>query len=91
MTREKAAQISFYVCIFGLVVSFASLLPSFNGPYAVPWPIFVGSAIYLPASFVYIFASRGKNLKLAVGKLRFIRLGFAAVMAILVWRILAPF
>lgn len=76
------------VCLFGLGVALIGLLPVFSEKDSFPWPVFAGPAIYMPAAFGLVYLSRGPNMKSMMTKLRFIRLGFVAVFAVAVYRLM---
>jgi hypothetical protein len=76
------------VCLFGLAVALIGLLPVFADPKSFPWPIFVGPAIYMPAAIGLVVSQRGVDRRAAMTKLRFIRLGFVAVFAVAVYRLM---
>ena len=88
--REKLIKAGFSVAAIGLVVALFSIVPGLFGKDDFPWPILLGSFLYLHGAFMVYFAARGPEMKRHMIKLRFVRLGFVLVFAILVWRIFAP-
>jgi hypothetical protein len=83
MAESKLPRIGYFFCVLGLGVAMLSLLPGIVPPGDFPWPIFVGSAIYFPGAFLAFFLTKGKDRNKIFNQLRFIRLGFIAIMAIL--------
>ena len=79
--KEKVVKTGFVASIVGLCIAVLALFPSVSPSEAFPWPLLVGSFIYLPGAFMVMIASRGPGMKEAMGKLRFVRLGFIAVFA----------
>lgn len=76
------------ICIAGLAVSVLSLVPAVVPAGVFPWPVFAGSAIYFPGAFLAFFSSRGKERNQVFNQLRFVRLGFVAVIVIAVTSIM---
>lgn len=74
----------------GLLFASSSLVPGFVGKDQFAWPLLVGSFVYLHGAFLVLIASRGKESKANMNRLRFIRLGFVAVFALIVWKMFAP-
>ena len=86
----KFRATGYALAVLGLVMAASSLLPAINPQNSVPWPLFVGSFVYLHGGFLVVLGSRGPDAKAHVGRLRFVRLGFVAVVAILVMRLVNP-
>ncbi|MBX3114880.1 MAG: hypothetical protein KF836_09975 [Fimbriimonadaceae bacterium] len=78
-----APKIGFGLCVAGLAVALLSLVPAIVRPGELPWPVFVGSMIYLPGAFLAFFSTRGKDRKIMFNQIRMVRLGFFFVLAIL--------
>lgn len=85
--RRPLAKIGFSVAVAGLALSLLSLVPAVVSAKDFPWPLLVGSFVYLPGAFLVMIGSRGEQMKEAMGKLRFVRMGFIAVFAIAIMRI----
>lgn len=79
----------FGIAIGGLVIASLSLVPQLSPREQFPWPLMVGAFVYLPGAFFVLVGSRGANAREVMGRLRFVRLGFVAVFAIVVWRMLS--
>lgn len=88
MTSQTKIKIGYSLCILGLAVAFLTLIPAIVPINVLPWPIFVGSMIYLPGSFLIFFTAQGQDRNAAFNKIRMIRLGFLAVVVILTVRIM---
>lgn len=73
------------VCILGLVIAALSLLPG-GSPGAFPWPLFAGTMIYFPGALMIAYFARGEKGKQTLSLLRFIRLGFAGLMLVIVMK-----
>ena len=76
-------------CIAGLFVALLSFVPAIVPEYSLPWPVFVGSFIYVPGASLIFFSAKGADRQMVFNKIRMIRLGFLAVIAILITRILS--
>lgn len=87
--RESLKKVGLGLAIVGLAVALLSLLPSVTPRGVFPWPLLVGSAIYLPGAFMLIFGSKGMEQRSAMSTLRFVRLGFVAVLAVVLFRMMA--
>lgn len=83
MPPGLAPKIGFGLCLAGLLVALLSLVPAIVPPGSLPWPVFVGSMIYLPGAFLAFFSTRGQERKAMFNQIRMVRLGFFAVLAIL--------
>jgi hypothetical protein len=88
MVKENYPKIGLGLCILGLAVSVLSVVPSVVPPGDFPWPIFVGSMIYFPGAFLAFLMSKGKERNKTFNLLRFIRLGFIAVIMLVITAIL---
>ncbi len=88
MGRFRA--VGFTLAVVGLLFAASSLVPGFIPKEQFPWPLLVGSFIYLNGAFLVMIGSRGGDAKLQMGRLRFIRLGFVAVFGLIVWKMFAP-
>ena len=86
----KLRKAGYALALLGFAIALVCLVPGLFGKEEFPWPILVGSFIYLNGAFLVMFSTRGKDARKALGSLRFVRLGFVAVFAVLVWKILAP-
>lgn len=89
MSAETRVKIGYGLCIAGLVIALISLIPLIVPPDQLPWPVFVGSMVYLPGSFLVFFSSKGTDRKVQFNRIRLIRLGFFAVIAISCLRIMS--
>lgn len=84
MTPATRSKIGYTLCGVGLAVAFLSMVPAVV-PYGTPpWPIFFGSAIYIPGAFLVFFSSKGADRNRAFSNLRLIRFGFLIVIAVLI-------
>jgi hypothetical protein len=89
--RDRLRAIGFQIAVFGLLVACVSLVPQFFSRDQFPWTLLVGSFIYLHGAFMVLVFSKSKSdVKKNLGTLRFVRLGFVVVFALLVWRLFAP-
>lgn len=84
MVKENLPQIGLGLCVLGLVIAALSVVPAVVAPGGFPWPIFVGSMVYFPGAFMAFFLSKGKNRNKMFNQLRFVRLGFIAVIILIV-------
>lgn len=75
-------------CVAGLGVSLLSLVPGVVPTGVFPWPVFAGTAIYFPGAFLAFFSSRGQERNRVFNNLRFVRLGFVAVIVVAITAIL---
>ena len=80
MVKENLPKIGLGLCIVGLLVAFLSVVPAIVPPGGFPWPVFVGSMIYFPGAITAFMSAKGKERNKTFNQLRFIRLGFLAVM-----------
>lgn len=81
--------VGYVLAIIGLFTAASSLVPSIVPEGAFAWPLFVGSFVYLNGAFLVFFGAQTKDRKAHMGKLRFIRLGFAAVVLLVLWQIVS--
>ena len=88
--QRRLAQSGFLLACVGLAIAAVSVLPGVLSIGSFPWPLIVGTAIYLPGAFMVMIGSRGPGMKEAIGRLRFVRLGFIAVFAFAVFRLFNP-
>ena len=90
MERHEAfRKIGLGVAVGGLAVALLSVVPSISPREQFPWALMVGAAIYLPAAILLVFFTKGEERKAAIGKLRFVRLGFIAVFAFVIFRMMS--
>lgn len=87
--RAKLHKTGMVLCILGLIVALLSFVPAVVPEYSLPWPVFVGSFIYLPGASLIFFGAKGSDRQMVFNQIRMIRLGFLAVIAILITRILS--
>jgi hypothetical protein len=87
---ERLRALGFALALAGLFFAASSLVPGFIPKEQFPWPLLVGSFVYLNGAFLVMLGSRGGDSKLQMGRLRVIRLGFVAVFGLIVWRLFAP-
>jgi hypothetical protein len=80
MNREKLRKGGMALCVAGLVISLLSYMPSIRSGMVFPWPVLVGSAVYLPGAFGVFMGTKGADRTKALTTLRFIRLGFAFIL-----------
>jgi hypothetical protein len=85
MQRLRTA--GYVLAVLGLFVAASSLVLFSKEQF--PWTLFLGSFVYLFGAFMVFFGSRKDDPKTAMARLRFIRLGFVAVFALLVWKMVA--
>ncbi len=72
----------------GVLVAAASLLPFFStGP--LPIPLIVGGLLYLVGGFMISLTPPGDSRRAALGRLRWMRIGMAVVVIVLLVR-MAP-
>ncbi|HXH61028.1 MAG TPA: hypothetical protein VNI20_06680 [Fimbriimonadaceae bacterium] len=84
--QERMRKNGFTIAIAGLAVAALSLIPPLTPKQGFPWLLILGSFVYLPGAFMVLVSSKGPDAKLIMGKLRFIRLGFIAIFALVVWQ-----
>ena len=90
MERNEAfRKIGLCTAVGGLVVALLSFVPVISPKGSFPWALIVGATIYLPGAFLLVFGSKGADRKAAIGKLRFVRLGFIAVFAFVIFRMMS--
>ncbi|MFM9873545.1 MAG: hypothetical protein ACKVQS_08800 [Fimbriimonadaceae bacterium] len=82
MVKENLPKFGLGLCILGLAVAFLSIVPAVVPSGSFPWPVFVGSVIYFPGAMMAFMLSHGKDRNKRFNQLRFIRLGFIAVMVL---------
>lgn len=88
MSNDNKIKIGFGLCFLGLFVALLSLVPAIiPDAGTLPWPILAGSIIYLPGSVLVFFSSKGETRNSNFNKIRFVRIGFVAIIAILSIRI----
>ena len=87
--REGLKKLGLGMAAAGLVVALLSVVPAVVPREGFPWPLLVGSAIYLPGAFVLIFCTKGMERRSAMTTLRFVRLGFVAVLAVVLYRMMS--
>ncbi|MBS1708177.1 MAG: hypothetical protein JSS65_05575 [Armatimonadetes bacterium] len=90
MTPETRVKIGSAMCVVGLAVAMLSLMPGVTPAGEFPLLIFVGSFIYGPGAFLAFLSAQGKGRNQVFTSLRFIRLGFFAVIAITIFKIMKP-
>lgn len=83
--KAKLRTVGYVLALVGLFTAAASLVPTVVPKDGFPWPLFVGSFVYLNGAFLVYFGAPTKDRKEHMGKLRFIRLGFAAVVLLSLW------
>lgn len=88
--REKMRKVGYALALLGFAVALVSIVPGVFGKHDFPWTLIVGSFIYLHGGLLIVFGSRGKEARQNLMSLRFVRLGFVAIFAVLVWRLFAP-
>lgn len=88
--RAKMRKIGYALALVGFAVALVSIVPGVFQPKEFPWTIIVGSFVYLHGALLVVFGSRGKDAKQNLMSLRFVRLGFVAIFAVMVWRLFAP-
>lgn len=89
MKAETLNKIGFALCVVGLAIALLSLVPAIVPDGELPWPVFVGSMVYLPGSFLVFFTSKGKDRATQVNKVRLVRIGFFAVIALMSLKVLS--
>lgn len=87
--HETFRKVGLGMAMAGLAVALLSVVPSISSREAFPWALMVGAAIYLPGAFLLVFGTKGEDRKAAIGKLRFVRLGFIAVFAFVIFRMMS--
>ena len=85
--QAKLRKLGFALAILGLVVALTAIVPGLFKKDEFPWTLLVGSFLYLHGGLLVVFASRGVDAKQTIGSLRFIRLGFVLVFAVMIWQI----
>lgn len=88
MGAETRIKIGYGFCLTGLAIALLSLVPSIVPPDQVPWPVFVGTMVYMPGSFLVFFSAKGMERNRHFNTIRMVRLGFFAVIAILTARVI---
>lgn len=87
--REGLRKLGLGMAVTGLAVALLSVVPAVTPPDGFPWLLLAGSAIYLPGGFMLVFGTRGTEQRSAMLALRFVRLGFVAVLAVVLWRMMS--
>ncbi|MCH7945234.1 MAG: hypothetical protein IIC73_04360 [Armatimonadetes bacterium] len=87
--RESLRKLGLGMAMAGLAVALLSVFPAVTPRDGFPWPLLAGSAIYLPGAFMLIIGTRGMGQRSAMTTLRFVRLGFVAVLAVVLWRMMS--
>lgn len=87
MAPETRIKIGFGLCVVGLLIALLSLVPAIVPANQIPWPVFVGTMVYMPGSALVFFSSQGQARNRNYNLVRFVRLGFFAVIVILSIRI----
>ena len=85
--RARLSNIGFFTAVAGLGIALLSLIPSLSEGQILPWPLIVGSTVYLLGGFCLAFNARGPEGKKAMVRLRFVRLSFVVIFLILLQRI----
>ncbi|MCA0360559.1 MAG: hypothetical protein LCH41_05850 [Armatimonadetes bacterium] len=80
-------KLGFGLCILGLLIAVASLIPGVVGPTDFPWPLFVGGFIYLPGAFMAFFATKPSERMKMMNTIRMIRVGFFMIIALIFMRL----
>ena len=87
--QERLRKLGLGMAAAGLVVALLSVVPSVVPRDGFAWPLLVGSSIYLPGAFILVFCTRGMERRTAMTTLRFVRLGFVAVLAVVLYRMVS--
>ncbi|MBL8064750.1 MAG: hypothetical protein JNM34_02710 [Chthonomonadaceae bacterium] len=85
MDRAKVTQLGFNIALVGCAIVALTLVPAFSANQALPWPLLLGSTIYLAGGLLAAMNARGSEGKALMGRLRSVRLAFAilALLALL--------
>lgn len=57
-------------------------MPNVVPPGDFPWPVLLGSAVYLPGSFMAFFGCKKEERRQVVTTVRLIRFGFVAILVV---------
>ena len=87
--RESLRKLGLGMAMAGLAVALLSVFPAVTPRDGFPWPLLVGSAIYLPGAFILIFSTRGLERRTSMTTRRFVRIGFVAVLAVVLYRMMS--
>lgn len=86
LPADRAVRFGFLLSLVGFAIACLSLFPNAPGSKGFPWPVFAGSAVYLPGAIVAFLNSRGRERNQTFMWLRVIRFGFFAILAIALFR-----
>lgn len=88
MIPAKRLQTGQSLATAGVLVAACSLLPFFStGP--LPLPLIIGGLLYLVGGFMISLTPPGDSRRVALGRLRLMRIGMAVVVIVLLVR-MAP-
>jgi len=76
------------LALAGLFVAILAVVPGVVAQDVFPWPLIVGSFVYLHGAFLLVFSTKGQDRKVALSTLRLVRLGFVAVFAVIIFRLM---
>lgn len=82
MDKERQAKIGFGIAIAGMAVTALTLVPAFSENQFFPWPLIAGSMIYILGSFYFIAHARGDFAKVAMTRLRIVRVAIFLIVVI---------
>ena len=68
------------MALVGMLVSSLSLLPFVSPHDPIPWPLIVGSTVYVLGAFCLAFNARGDSGEKAMVRLRFVRMGIIVIV-----------
>jgi hypothetical protein len=85
----KAPTLGYALAVLGLAIAAVSLVPAWFDRDDFPWPLFIGSFVYLNGAFLAFFSAPRAEKKGAMLRLRYVRLGFVALVGVIVWRLVA--
>lgn len=86
LPADKAVRFGFGLCVIGFGIACISLFPNAPGSKGFPWPVFAGSAVYMPGAILAFLNAKGRDRNQAFMWLRVIRMGFFAILAVALYR-----
>lgn len=76
----KLAKLGLGLCVGGLLIALTGLLPAVVPHGSFPWPVFVGSAVYIPGAFLAFFGCDKNERRQVATLVRIVRMGFFVVL-----------
>ena len=80
-------NVGFGTAAFGLLLSSLSLVPSIGKGQFLPWPIIVGSVVYLAGGLFLAINARGASGRKYMLWLRMVRMGFIVIVFLMLFKV----